>query len=339
LHKVHEFLTMAGSLGGGGVVVGGGAGDSGGVAGSDAVSAPKKMLPSSCGMAPICSASAPFCLLVGSTGCGRFCVRLAGRVGGDGLITAPALLAVAVTTTSFLAAARAPRCCLGCGCRQRHHCGLAIGGRNCCLGAGAALEAAVAPFLEAAVAAVAIAAAAAAVGAAAAVAPISARAGPLMALARFLLLGPSGPSSLSRLRALVRRLASCWSAVRRLPWAPGRDGMGVSEMSFGGWQEKSKRSRPARVSNTTLSQPCAATHARYCSSMREAAGSRRGEAMVAVADPRQVLALLLSPLSTPYGGGGVLAGWRAGRLASCPFISTLHTGGGVGGGGGRSTAR
>jgi hypothetical protein len=122
--------------------------------------------------------------------------------------------------------------------------------------------------------------------------------------------------SRSRLRALVRRLASRCSAVRRLPWARARGGMGVSEMSFGGRQEKSKRSRPARVSNVTLPQPCAATHARYCSSMREAAGSRRGEAMVALADPRQVSALLLSLLSTPCGGGGVLAGWRAGRLAS-----------------------
>jgi hypothetical protein len=209
-------------------------------------------------------------------------------------------------------------------------------------GAGAALEAAFAPFLEAAVAAVAVAAAAAAVGAAAAVVPESARAGPPAALARFsrslaqavLLL-----FSLSRLRALVQHLASRWSAVRQLPWAHVRGGMGVSEMLFGGRQEKSKCSLPARVSNTILPQPRAATHARYCSSMREAAGSRRGEAMVAVADPRQVLALLLSPLSTPYGGGGVLAGWRAGRLASCPFISTLHTGRGVGGGGGRSTAR
>jgi hypothetical protein len=163
-------------------------------------------------------------------------------------------------------------------------------------GAGAALEAAVAPFLEAAVAAVAIAAAVAAAGAAA-VEPISARAGPLMALAHFLRSLAQAVLllfSLSRLRALVRRLASCWSAVRRLPWARARDGVGVTEMSFGGRQEKSKRSRPARVSNTTLSQPHAATHARYCSSMRVAAGSRCREAMVAVADPRQVLALLLS---------------------------------------------
>ncbi len=99
MHKVQGFLTMAGLMGGGGVVVGGG----GGVAGSDAVSAPKETSPSSCGMAPICSASALFCPLVGSTGCGRFRFRLAGGAGGDGLVTAPALPALAVATTSFLA--------------------------------------------------------------------------------------------------------------------------------------------------------------------------------------------------------------------------------------------
>jgi hypothetical protein len=87
LHKVHKFLTVVGSLGGGGVVVGGGAG--GGVAGSDAVSAPKETSPSSCSMAPIRSASAPFCPLVGSTGCGRFRFRLAPRAGGDRLVTPP----------------------------------------------------------------------------------------------------------------------------------------------------------------------------------------------------------------------------------------------------------
>jgi hypothetical protein len=157
-------------------------------------------------------------------------------------------------------------------------------------GAGAALEAAVAPFLEAAVAAVAVAAAAVGAAAAAAVAPESAKAGPLKALARFLRSLAQAVLllfSLSRLRALVRRLASRCSAVRRLPWARARDGMGVSEVSFGGRQEKSKRSRPARVSNTTLPQPRAATHARYCSSMREAAGSRLGKAMVAVANTQK----------------------------------------------------
>ncbi len=60
-------------------------------------------------MAHIRSASISFCLLVGSTGCGRFRFRLAGGAGGDGLVTAPALLAVAVATTSFLAAARMHR--------------------------------------------------------------------------------------------------------------------------------------------------------------------------------------------------------------------------------------
>jgi hypothetical protein len=101
LHEVHKFLTVAESLGGGGVVVGGG------VAGSDALSAPKETSPSpsSCGMAPIRSASSPFCPLVGSTGYGRFRFRLAGGAGGDGLVNAPALLAIAVATASFLAAA------------------------------------------------------------------------------------------------------------------------------------------------------------------------------------------------------------------------------------------
>jgi hypothetical protein len=103
LHKVQKFLTVAGSLGGGGVVVGEG------VAGSDAVSATKETSPSSCGMVPIHSASAPFCPLVGSTGCGHFRFRLAGGAGGDGLVTAPALFAVAVATTSFLAAVRMHR--------------------------------------------------------------------------------------------------------------------------------------------------------------------------------------------------------------------------------------
>ncbi len=113
----------------------------------------------------------------------------------------------------------------------------------------------------------------------------------------------------SRLRTLDRRLTSLWSAVRWLPWAHTRGGLGVSEMSFGSRQEKSKRSCPPRISNT---QPHAATHARFCSSMREAAGSRGGVVVVAVADPRQVFVLLLSPRSTPYGGGGC---WQAGRLA------------------------
>ncbi len=60
---------MAGSMGDGSVAVGGGACGGGGVAGSDAVSAPKETLPSSCGMAPIRSDSAPRYSFVGSTGC------------------------------------------------------------------------------------------------------------------------------------------------------------------------------------------------------------------------------------------------------------------------------
>jgi hypothetical protein len=46
--------------------------------------------------------------------------------------------------------------------------------------------------------------------------------------------------------------------------------------------------------------------------------------------PREVFALLLAPLSAPYGGGGMVAGWSAGKLVGRLFISTLHTGGGVG---------
>jgi hypothetical protein len=102
-------LTVAVSMGGGGVAVGGGACGGGGVAGSDAVSAPKETSPSSCGMAHTRSDSASRCLFVGSTGCGRFRFRLAGRAGGDGLLTAPALPALAVATASFLAAARVRR--------------------------------------------------------------------------------------------------------------------------------------------------------------------------------------------------------------------------------------
>jgi hypothetical protein len=103
LHELHKFLTVAESLGGSSVVVGGGAGGGGGIAGSDAVSAPKEMSPSpsSCGMAPIRSASAPLCPLVGSTGCGRFRFCLADGAGGDGLVTAPVLLAVAVANPSW----------------------------------------------------------------------------------------------------------------------------------------------------------------------------------------------------------------------------------------------
>jgi hypothetical protein len=108
---VQGFLTVAGSMGDGGVAVGGGACGGGGVAASDAVSAPKETSPSpsSCGMAPIRSDSAPLSPLVGSTGCGRFRFCLAGGAGGDGLATAPELPALAVATAPFLAAARVRR--------------------------------------------------------------------------------------------------------------------------------------------------------------------------------------------------------------------------------------
>ncbi len=89
--------------------------------------------------------------------------------------------------------------------------------------------------------------------------------------------------------------------------------MGVSEVELDGLQEKSKRSCPPSVSKTTLPQPCTATHVRDLSSMREAAGSREGVGVVAVAGPSQVFELLLAPLSTPYGGGRIVAGWRAKR--------------------------
>jgi hypothetical protein len=57
LHRVQGFLTVA--VAGGGVAVGEGGCSGGGVAGSDAVSAPSETSPSSCGMAPIRSDSAP----------------------------------------------------------------------------------------------------------------------------------------------------------------------------------------------------------------------------------------------------------------------------------------
>jgi hypothetical protein len=53
LHRVQGFLTVAGSIAGGGVAVGEGGRGGGGVDGSDAVSAPSETSPSSCGMAPI----------------------------------------------------------------------------------------------------------------------------------------------------------------------------------------------------------------------------------------------------------------------------------------------
>jgi hypothetical protein len=118
--------------GDGGIVVGRGGGGSRGVAGSDAVSAPKETSASSssCGMAPIRTAYAPLCPLVGWTGCGRFRFRLAGGAGGDGLGTAPG----SRRSNHILPGGGAHAPCRSLSCRQRRHCGLAIGGRNCCLG-------------------------------------------------------------------------------------------------------------------------------------------------------------------------------------------------------------
>jgi hypothetical protein len=183
----------------------------------------------------------------------------------------------------------------------------------------------------AAVATVAIAA----VGAAAAVAPRSAGGGPLAALVRSL-------RSLARAvllffprSRLSARLALGVLLVSSLLTVPGSRSRRVGHVQGVVWWPAD--SCPSHISKTTLPQLRVATVARYSSNMREAAGSRRGVAVVAVADRRQVLALLLSPLSLPHmgeGGGGVLAGWWAGRLAGFPFISTLHTGGGVREGGG-----
>ncbi len=139
MHKVHKFLTVAGSLGGGGVVVGRGA--DGGVAGSDAISAPKEtsLSPSSCGIAPIRSASTRSVLSTcrldwlwtlpldgqGRRGQARNRPRTVHRSHSDHILPGSGV--------------HAPRCCLGCGsrscgCRQRRHCGLAVGGHNCCSG-------------------------------------------------------------------------------------------------------------------------------------------------------------------------------------------------------------
>jgi hypothetical protein len=98
---------VAGLLGGDGIVSGGGVAG-GGVAGCDAVSDPNEASPppSSCGMVHIHLVSVPLCPLVGSAGCRLFRFRLAWGAGRDGVVPAPSLPAVAVATTSFLAAER-----------------------------------------------------------------------------------------------------------------------------------------------------------------------------------------------------------------------------------------
>jgi hypothetical protein len=90
------------------------------------------------------------------------------------------------------------------------------------------------------------------------------------------------------------------------------------------WQGASCHGLP-HTAKTTLPQLHPAMHARYWSSNREAAGSRERVAVVVVADPRQVLVPLLAPLSTPYGGGGVVAGWLA-TPSSGPFTQEREWG-------------
>ncbi len=91
------FVTMAGSLGVGGVV-----GSGSNIDGCNAESEPMEILPSlsNCGMAHFSYTSAPSWQFGSSTGCGHFHFCLAGGVGGDRLVTAPALPAAAAT--SFL---------------------------------------------------------------------------------------------------------------------------------------------------------------------------------------------------------------------------------------------
>ncbi len=90
--------------------------------------------------------------------------------------------------------------------------------------------------------------------------------------------------SCAHLRAFVWRLHPCCSAGAR--W------LLVGE----GWQEKSKRCSPPRVSRTTLHHPRAVTHDRYCCSRLAAVGSKEGVAVV-LAVPWQVV--------SPCTGGGV----------------------------------
>jgi hypothetical protein len=125
----------------------------------------------------------------------------------------------------------------------------------------------------------------------------------------YLVLAELSSSFLSLALACARWTGACRPAGWQGAGCPGlaRDGMGVSEVELDGLHEKSKRSCPPRVSKTTLPQPGTVTHVRYLSSMWEAAGSREGVGVVAVAGPSQVFELLLAPLSR------IVAGWRAKR--------------------------
>ncbi len=103
-----------------------------------------------------------------------------------------------------------------------------------------------------------------------------------------------------------------WFAGLPQPWAQARDSRGTSEVVVDGWQEKLKHSDLLHVSKTIFPQLYAATHARYWSSMQEAAGSREGATVLVATDPMYVL-LLLALLWTTWEGGKrrQVAGWPA----------------------------
>jgi hypothetical protein len=81
-------------------------------------------------MGHICSTSALSWQFGSSTGCGRCHLRLAGRAGGGGLVTAAACRSSHTLLGCSTCALRCYCCC----CRQSRHYGLAISGRNCCFG-------------------------------------------------------------------------------------------------------------------------------------------------------------------------------------------------------------
>jgi hypothetical protein len=107
-----------------------------------------------------------------------------------------------------------------------------------------------------------------------------------------------------------------------------RSGLGASKK----WSRRNQSTPDPSHLEDHPSPAARSMHARYCSSMGEAVGSREGVAVVVVADPRQVSTLLLAPPSLPHMEEGEW--WQAGRLASFAFILTLHTVGGLGGSGG-----
>ncbi len=110
------------------------------------------------------SSSAPSWQFGSLTGCGRFCLRLMGGAGGNGLVTATALPAAAATF--FLALARVLRVGAAAARGAAALGSVAIMTSQQVAATAAALVAAAAPFLVAAVVAVAADVAAAAVRAA-----------------------------------------------------------------------------------------------------------------------------------------------------------------------------